>query len=203
MPELAAIWTEAPPFEAWLPTAEKNRELWEGLHARTRLPAWAMEAAQTVPRPVRLMVLSADWCGDAVNILPWVARLADAAPALEMRVLERDAHLALMDAHLTGGRSRSIPVVLAFDEAWQELGWWGPRPSVLQAWVTGDGPDEGRALPPEVRYARVRRWYARDRGRAILEEILALVGADVALAEAGSGAANGPAAPGHASPSPR
>ncbi len=172
---LARVWEGAPTFEAWLPTAVKNRELWAGLHARAILPAWAEDAARQIVDPTRLLVLSADWCGDAVNLVPWVARLADAAPALEMRILERDEHPGIMAAHLTDGHARSIPVVMAFDRGWEERGWWGPRPAELQRWVLGEGPGEGRTLPPDERYARVRRWYARDRGASVLREVLALV----------------------------
>lgn len=174
--QLEHTWGRAPTFEAWLPTAEKNRELWAGLHARARLPGWAPEAVREFRTPVRLLALSADWCGDAVNGLPWVARLAEATPMLELRMLERDEHPALMTAHLTRGTSRSIPVVMAFDESWRELGWWGPRPEALQAWVLGEGPGEGKSLPPDERYAMVRRWYARDRGVSILREMLLMAG---------------------------
>jgi len=174
--QLERTWTQAPAFETWLPTAVKNRELWGGLYARTRLPGWALEAVREVRSPVRLLALSADWCGDAVNSLPWVARLAEASPMLELRVLEQDDHPALMAAHLTGGSSRSIPVVMAFDASWRERGWWGPRPAALQAWVLGEAPGEGKSFPPDERYARVRRWYARDRGVSILRESLITAG---------------------------
>jgi hypothetical protein len=73
-----------------------------------------------------------------------------------------------MDAHLTGGRSRSIPVIIVYDEDFNEMGWWGPRPGPLQEWVLG----EGQALSKEDRYREVRRWYARDRGRTTLLGIL-------------------------------
>lgn len=154
-------------------TAEKNHDLWVGLHRRIRLPDWAREAASGVKGPLHLLALTEDWCGDAVNSLPWVDHLARSSPALELRVLERDANPDLMDTHLTGGTSRSIPVVILLDEAFREIGWWGPRPSSLQAWVTGPG----RALAPEDRYREVRSWYARDRGHSILREVLALSGA--------------------------
>ena len=72
-----------------------------------------------------------------------------------------------MDAHLTG-TSRSIPVVILLDADYRECGWWGPRPRELQAWVLGDG----QTLPASERYREVRRWYARDQGRAILDEVV-------------------------------
>ena len=174
--QLELTWTHAPGFQDWLPTAVKNRELWGGLYARTRLPGWALEAVREVRSPVHLLALSADWCGDAVNSLPWVARLAEASPMLDLRMLERDDHPALMAAHLTGGSARSIPVVMAFDTSWRELGWWGPRPAALQAWVLGEAPGEGKSYSPDERYTRVRRWYARDRGVSILREMLITAG---------------------------
>src|SRR5690606_28194364 len=117
-----------------------------------------------------LLVLNEDWCGDAVNTVPYVAALAEAVPGFELRIVGRDANPDLMDAHLTNG-SRSIPVVIVLDEAYRELGWWGPRPRELQAWVL----DEGLALPAEERYREIRKWYARDKGRTALAEIVALL----------------------------
>ena len=119
-----------------------------------------------------LLALSADWCADAVSVLPWAEALAAAAPTVALRILERDAHLDLMDAHLTNGRSRSIPIVIVLDEAGVERGWWGPRPSVLQAWVMSP---EAQALSKEDRFAEQRRWYTADQGRAVLEELTALI----------------------------
>jgi hypothetical protein len=174
----ARILATAPTFEQYLAGVVRNRDLWHGLWTRTVLPAWAREAAAPLRDPVHLLAISADWCGDAVNSLPWVARLAEASPALDLRVVERDDHPALMDTHLTGA-SRSIPVVIAYDADVREQGWWGPRPEVLQAWVLGEGPGEGKSFRPDERYARVRRWYARDRGESILREILDMVGVPV------------------------
>jgi len=161
----------APTFLQYLQTVEKNRELWHGLWERASLPDDVLERVGELPGRWYLLALSEDWCGDAVNALPWVARLAEAAPGVELRVLERDENPDLMDAHLTDGTSRSIPVVIAYDEEFREQGWWGPRPSELQEWVM----EEGMELPTRERYARVRRWYARDRGRTILEEVLVLL----------------------------
>ena len=165
---LEARWAEAISFEAFLPTAEENADLWAAVWQRARVPADLAGRATAVPGRWHLLVLSADWCGDAVNIVPVLARLAEQTPTLDLRLLERDEHPDLMDAHLTDGRSRSIPVVMLLDEDFVERGWWGPRPAELQQWVM----DEGLALEPEERYRLVRQWYARDRGRTTLEEVI-------------------------------
>lgn len=157
----------APTFEEYLETVEKNRDLWHAVHERVRLPEDLVERARSLPSDWHLVALSEDWCGDAVNTLPVVAALA-AAAGWDMRVLGRDENLDLMDTHLTNGRSRSIPVVIVYDASFGEVGWWGPRPGEIQTWVMG----EGLALPSPERYKVIRRWYAKDRGETTLKEIL-------------------------------
>jgi hypothetical protein len=115
--------------------------------------------------------------------VPVLARLAERAPNIDLRILQRDANLDIMDAHLTLG-SRSIPVVIVLDAAFHERGWWGPRPRALQRWVIG----EGRALAKEDRYREVRRWYARDHGATTVDDVVSLI-------EAADSAARGAARP--------
>jgi len=86
-----------------------------------------------------------------------------------MRILGRDTNRDLMDAHLTG-KSRSIPMVIVYDHDFREKGTWGPRPGPLQQWVM----TEGLALPKPDRYPLIRAWYARDRGRTIVSEIISI-----------------------------
>ena len=76
-----------------------------------------------------------------------------------------------MDRYLTNG-SRSIPIVIALDESFNELGHWGPRPAELQAWVMANR----RTLPKAELYPKVRQWYARDRGETTIREVLEAAG---------------------------
>ena len=169
-------WDHAQTYEQFqADAAPQHRGLWESIHRLVKVPAWAPGSAAALPEGARLVALSEDWCGDAVNTVPIVAKWA-AAAGVPLRVLKRDEHPAVMDRYLTGGTARAIPVVVALAGAWQELGWWGPRPTVLQAWVK-----EQRALGREKAelYPEIRRWYARDRGESTLREILSLFGLKV------------------------
>jgi len=158
-------------FPDFLDTAQKNAELWRGVWGKSRVPADIVQRVEATGHQWRILVLSEDWCGDAVNVVPLVARLVEACPnLLDLRLLARDQNLDLMDAHLTG-TSRSIPVVILLDDQYRECGWWGPRPTELQQWVLGPG----QALPKDDRYRETRRWYARDGGRSTLEEITRLL----------------------------
>jgi hypothetical protein len=162
-------------FAEFLEQAVKHAQLWRDTYRLVRLPEGALERAASVGGRWHLAVLVEDWCGDAVNTVPIVARLAELAPNLDLRVLARDHNLDLMDSHLTG-TSRSIPVVIALDDHFREHGWWGPRPTALQRWVLGPG----MLLEKEPRYREVRSWYARDRGSSTLEEVVRMLEAAAA-----------------------
>jgi hypothetical protein len=123
-----------------------------------------------MPGTWHLLVLLEDWCGDAVNTIPVIARLVESTPDIDMRVLRRDEHPGLMDEHLTDGK-RAIPIVMVLDDKFREAGWWGPRPRELQGWATS----LGLTLAKPDRYRELRRWYAVDRGRQALEEILLII----------------------------
>lgn len=149
---------------------KENATLWEALVKKSSISHDVALRLRNVRGQWHLLVLNEDWCGDSVNILPYVARLADSHPGIELRVLGRDANPDLMDAHLTG-ESKSIPVVIVYDENFDEIGWWGPRPRELQKWVIV----EGLALSKPDRYRHIRTWYARDRGASIVSEILSII----------------------------
>lgn len=155
-------------FSEFLKETRESEHPWQDFHHRARVPEEVLSRFRGLTGRWHFLVLCEPWCGDGANTLPYLARVVEAIPALEMRVLPRDENPKLMDARLTNG-NRSIPVVMILDEDFREVGWWGPRPTPLQEFFLR----EIRPLPKEDRYPRVRAWYARDRGRTALDEILA------------------------------
>ena len=167
---LRARYLGAPDFQAMLGSVQKNAELWAGIARRAHVDEEFLDRVARLGRRWHLLALSEDWCGDAVNTLPVISRLAELSPLVDLRVLSRDSNEDLMAAHLTGV-SRSIPVVIALDEQFVERGWWGPRPSELQRFVLGSG----QGLDKVSRYRDVRTWYARDHGATTLDELISLL----------------------------
>lgn len=158
-------------FERFVASARSNADLWATMYKLARVPDAVVERVRALPSRLHLLVLNEDWCGDAVNTVPAIARLAALVPErVDLRILGRDANPELMDAHLTG-TSRAIPVVIMLDDDYVERGWWGPRPADLQAWAVGPG----KALDKAERYREIRRWYARDRALTTLDEITSLM----------------------------
>lgn len=165
---LRARYTDGASFEQFLADVSANVELWQALARRAETPDSVVQDIESFGGQWHLLVLTEDWCGDALNTLPVLAAISNRARNLDLRILSRDANPDLMDAHLTG-KSRSIPVVIVLDSQYVERAWWGPRPAPLQGWVI----NAGRALTAEERYREVRRWYARDRGTTTLAELVA------------------------------
>src|SRR5439155_1096326 len=96
--------------------------LWTGVYHLARIPDWALARACEVGLPFRLLVLAEDWCGDASNTIPYVAKLGEQARCLEMRILRRDEHPAVMDRYLSGA-ARAIPIVIVLAPPLR----WSPR----------------------------------------------------------------------------
>lgn len=161
---------EGETFEEYMESVEKNRELLRAIYDRVEVPEDATRRAREIGGTWYLLALSEDWCGDAVNLLPVIARFVEEVPGFDLRVLRRDQNPDIMNEHLTGGRSRSIPVVIVLDDGFEERGWWGPRPEEIQEWVV-----RHLDTPSRERYATVRRWYARDRGSTTLDELLSVI----------------------------
>ncbi len=139
--------------------------------ARAVVPTDLLERVEALAGRWHLLVISEDWCIDSQSVVPVAAALADAASNLDLRTVSRDAEPELMDAHLTNGTARSIPVVIVLDADFQERGWWGSRPQPLKERVAA----EWKQLEKPERNKEIRRWYAMDKGRTTLEEIVALL----------------------------
>ena len=163
-------WARGIPWERYLnQEVHEHVELWQGVWKRTRSPAEQLDRLAGIGGQWRLLVLSEDWCGDASNTVPVLARFAADAPQLELRVAKRDENLDLMDLYLTNG-SRSIPLAIVLDESETAVGRWGPRPVKLQELVIGEKRASKRPMS-EV-YKEARRWYAMDRGTTTIRELV-------------------------------
>jgi Thioredoxin len=69
----------------------------------------------------RVLVITEDWCGTCLAEVPFVAKLIEGSPDIEMRIFPRDANPDLMNQYLKRGRYRSIPVFAFFDEHMNEV----------------------------------------------------------------------------------
>ncbi|HLP33893.1 MAG TPA: thioredoxin family protein [Bacteroidia bacterium] len=125
-------------------------------------------------QPLRWLIISEYWCGDAAQNVPVLAAIARASKGkIDLRLVFRDENLELMDAFLTNG-TRSIPKLIQLNEAWEVMNtWtWGPRPATAQQLVKTlrSNPE---TLPS---YAKdLHLWYAKNRSEELVKEITELL----------------------------
>lgn len=114
------------------------------------------------------LVIAEGWCGDASHALPVMNAFATINSNIEFAVVLRDENLELMDQYLTNG-GRSIPKLIILDEDLNEIGTWGPRPKEAGAIYTRAKEEN---TPKEEFNKQVQVWYARNRGKAIADELI-------------------------------
>lgn len=163
-------WVSAQTLSDFVNEATANQMLWRSTLCASRLLPEHVERAAAIAHERRMLILLEDWCVDAVHAAGAAQRLVDANALLSLRVLRRDEHPDVMDAHHVGA-ARSIPVIIAFDHHGYECGWWGPRPSPLQTWIE----TEMQCIETSARSPFVRDWYTQDAGVTTETELLLLL----------------------------
>jgi hypothetical protein len=116
---------------------------------------------------LNVMVLTEDWCGDALTNFPVLARMVEGAPNVEMRVFLRDKNPDLMDQYLNRGLFKSIPVFVFFDKDMTEVARFTERPPKITEYM------EQKQL--ELR-RQMRAEHAAEWQRSAAEEIRSLLG---------------------------
>ena len=114
------------PWEAYLATAPDKAEGWRELHDRIELTQPQRELLSTFTRRMPVLMLSGIWCGDCVRQGPILQAIADAAPPIDLRFIDRDADESLRDA-LAINDGHRVPVVLFMAEDHEPVSAIGDR----------------------------------------------------------------------------
>ncbi len=128
-----------------------------------------LEAALAkISKPQTWVLLTESWCGDAAQLVPLIAQMAEVNPLVTLQVYLRDQNLGLMDQFLTNG-GRSIPKLIALEpDTFTILGTWGPRPAAAQYLM-----DElkKQQLPFPELATKLHSWYADDQTMSAQAEL--------------------------------
>jgi len=115
-------------YDAYKEQMTRNRDRLEANEQRVELSNEDLQAFRALPRPVKVVVLAEDWCGDVIANLPVLGRLAQDSGKLDVRIFLRDQNDDIMQRYLNKGQFKSIPVFVFFDDSFRELGHWIERP---------------------------------------------------------------------------
>ncbi|MFM7174145.1 MAG: thioredoxin family protein [Caldilinea sp.] len=130
-------------YSQWL-GGERNLLLARRYTESRRTPA-AQAAVNSYSESLAVLALLTDDDPDTVAVLPVLARLFDASPRLQLRILSESldlAPLATLWPELDVAAALEewdLPQFLIFDEEWELQAQWGPRPrqaeQQLSAWL--------------------------------------------------------------------
>lgn len=171
--EMAQGRTTGPDQSEWMVEyARLNLQRMRRLNKTIVLIDGLRQALDRLEKPQLWVVLTEGWCGDAAQIVPVMAKVAEYSHKVGLRVMLRDENTQVMDAYLTNG-TRSIPKLIALEpQHLEELGTWGPRPKEAQDKVNEfkNNPD-GRTKEDFIHI--VHKWYADNKTLATQQELLA------------------------------
>jgi hypothetical protein len=170
-PDYAALYDRGVTFEAFMESVSARREAWRQNAAAASVPDDVATRARGLAHTWRLLAIADDRCSDSAASLPYVAKLAAAAPdTLSLRIVDSRAGRAVMEAHRTpDGRAATPTLIFIRDDG--EVRAWIERPGALVAWI-----EEQKKTDARFDLLRDKtKWYADDAGRSTLADILGLL----------------------------
>lgn len=174
-----AVFASGLDYAAWLDAAEspEQRAKLEAQHAALQLEAPVTAFLGALPRPLHVVAIAEDWCGDVIRHAPVLQRLAEAAPRMQVRYLRRDQHPDCFARFLTNG-GEAIPKFIFLNEAFVECGNWGPMPEACRELIA-----RGKACGdvPAARKKVAALYEADPQRRIVVAELLKLV--DIAVCQ--------------------
>lgn len=153
-------------FQQYLDQMGTNKEKFLEFLKEIEIRPEDREALRKLGKKLNALVITEDWCGDALYNVPVLAKLVEGNPNVEMRVFLRDKNPDLMDQYLNQGIYRSIPVFAFFDENMNEVARFIERPPKVTEVIEKKMLEVRRALRAE----RLPEWR-----QAVVDEVRTLL----------------------------
>ena len=122
----AALHTEAQDWNTYLARDPKRAEGWRAAFDAASLSPEQQQLVSGFVRTMHILCLTGIWCGDCVQQLPLLQRIADASSCIDLRYLERDDFPELQEALRINAGDR-VPVVLFLAEDFEPVSVAGDR----------------------------------------------------------------------------
>ena len=120
----------------------------------------------------KILIISEPWCGDASATVPAVTQFFEAAD-VEVKIFLKDSDTSLIDQFLTNG-TQSIPKILILNEDFSVKNVWGPRPKFGNE-LLKKFKENPETYPREEFYNDLQVYYAKNRGKDAITELLELI----------------------------
>ena len=106
---------------------DKQQSDWTRIYESAELSHHQHELVSGFVRQLNVICLSGIWCGDCVQQVPLIQRIAEAnRDRIDLRYLDRDEH-ADLQAQVTINAGNRVPVLLFCAEDHELVSWYGDR----------------------------------------------------------------------------
>lgn len=168
---LLALYRDGRTWQQFLDATSARRQTWLDNTAAGAPDPAQVARARAVGGHWLLLVVAEDWCGDSANTIPYLARLVEEVPQLEMRLVNATEGRAVMESHRTEDGRPATPTVVLLDAAGEERGCWVERPYALRRVVADLKAGVTTGNQVEV----ITAWRAGDRGRTTVGDLVDLL----------------------------
>jgi hypothetical protein len=123
-------------FDDWISSgeSEENREKIREAVGKLPMPPKVQKCLKNLSRPVHVVAIAEDWCGDVVRHVPVLEKIDRASDRVRVRYISREQHPDAFCRFLTNG-GEAIPKFVFLSEDFVEVGNWGPMPSEEKEWI--------------------------------------------------------------------
>lgn len=122
----------------------------------------------SIKKPQQWIIITEPWCGDAAHTVPFIHKLSQLNPLINVSYQLRDTAPFLIEQYLTNG-GKAIPKLIIRDEEGNDVLNWGPRPAACQiiySELTAAKADF------ETIKTELQKWYNQDKGQGFQHELL-------------------------------
>lgn len=125
---LSKKFEQAHSYERYVVTGtDEQIRRWQQVYEVATLTPSQQQLLSGFVREMKVLVVSGIWCGDCVQQVPLLARIAEGnAPRVHLRILDRDAHRDLSDQLRINGGDR-VPVAVFMAEDFEFCAVYGER----------------------------------------------------------------------------
>ncbi|WP_353265289.1 thioredoxin family protein [Gemmatimonas sp.] len=164
---LGALHASGQTFTDFVAAAKARREGWVKLadSAEVAAPVAARAKAAAAGGSWRLLVVAIDACGDSMNTVPYVAKVA-ALAGVDLRIVLPSVGRPVQESHRSLDGRVATPTFVLIDAAGNERGCIVEQPRALREW---SAPARSAVSIDSV-HAGIRAFYAADKGAAIAME---------------------------------
>jgi hypothetical protein len=124
---LQAKFAQGKTYADYVATGNDNqRDAWQAIYDQTSLTDGQRQLLAGFARRMHLLVTSGVWCGDCVQQVPLIERIAEASEHIETRYFDRDEHADLAELVQINAGMR-VPMLILAAEDFEPVSVFGDR----------------------------------------------------------------------------